>query len=165
MKYCFAALLYTTMIFGLSAQTKSTNHYSFQVPNGFTQKSSSRQSTDFTFANSQLQIFILQTFSQTAQERKLKLSAHDFDRKTLQNIYSQADEATMLYHFKKDWVGSVPVIIAYYSNSEWISVCELTAYHSGKVFLFVMRDKSISAKAREDLERNFNRFLQTLKFN
>lgn len=164
MKHCFAALLYITMIFGLSAQTKSTNHYSFQVPNGFTQKSSSRQTTDFTFANSQLQIFVLQTFSQTAQERQLGLSAHDFDKTTLQNIYSQADGATMLYHFKKDWVGSVPVIIAYYSNSEWTSICELTAYHRGKVFLFVMRDKSRSAKARENLEQTFNRFVRTLKF-
>lgn len=157
----FLGLCYVFPTFG---QVKSTSDYTFTTPSGFTPKTTTRQSTDFSLANNQMQVFALQSFNQTQQEKKLNLNSHDFDKSIVEDIYTQSDPATLVYHFEKKWVGSVPVYIAYYSDSRYTSICELTAYYKGKVFLFVLRDIRKTAQARENTEQIFNTFLKKLKF-
>lgn len=164
MKIYLASLILSASFLSYKVEKKSTDFYSFTVPSGFTEKSSTRQSTEFSFVKGKSMVFILQKFNQTAQEQQLKVSAHDFDKSTVERLYSQVDASTLIYHFDKKKVGSVPVYLAYYSNSNYASICELTAYYRGKVFLFVMREKNPSMQARKDLELNFNQFLKTLSF-
>lgn len=165
MKTYLATLIFGVFFISLNAQTKSTDYYSFTVPKGFIEKYSSRQSTEFTFAKGQSRVFVLQKFNQTPQERELQINAHDFDRPSVESMYSQADPATLIYHFEKKRIGAVPIYLAYYSNSNYPSICELTAYYKGKVFLFVMREKGRRMDDRKALELNFNQFLKTLSFH
>jgi hypothetical protein len=83
----------------LAGQQLNTAYYSFNTPENFIQKSSTRQSTDYSLLGPENHLLVLQTFNQTPAERDA--TAHDFSKQALQGIYQQGGSPTLVYHFKK----------------------------------------------------------------